>query len=119
MTEQLKKILENYKAKNIVYSEDFFGNEIVPGDVVLVNCNTTFIPGYVISISEKSICVTCSRGTFKQVTLITNFRERAGKEYLDTELKNQTSTKRIFVYRQKNKIPFILNLTKLNLYENS
>lgn len=119
MTEQLKKILENYKSKNIVYTEDFFGNEIVPGDVILVNCNSKFIPGYVISLSERSICVSCTRGKSKYVTLITDWNSRIGKEYLDAELKNQDSTKRIFVYRRNDKIPFILNLTKLNLYENS
>lgn len=118
MTEQLKKILENYKPKNTVYSEDFFGNEIVPGDVILVNCNSVFIPGYAISISEKSICVSCSRGTRRLVTLVSDWDARVGKEYIHKELQDQDSTKRIFVYRKKNKIPFILNLTKLNLYEN-
>jgi hypothetical protein len=108
MLENLKSLIP--KKQTNYPSKDFFLHPVEIGDLIIKNCNSHFKLGYVLSISERTILISCIRSTSKwrkKPYVLDPYRENL-EELLKT-LKDHNGTLRIF-----NSSFTLINLTKLN-----
>lgn len=134
MTEDLKSRLHKKKISNVP-TKDVFGQDVEIGDIILVPESSSFVPGKVVSLCEKSIEITCARDYRKRqkwnrqtasyvtkdssyVVIPVYYSDRYKGDYLKRHLAAHNGTKRIYLYSSRTYgecLPGIINLTKLNL----